>query len=200
MDLDQIAQMHIKLLQFSYNSIDRKTVSKMDYQSEIDFLVNHEERNRIISKMAADLKGNTLVVFQRIEHGKRLFDAIETDKHKFYVAGETEKDAREAARHFAEENDVIIVASLGVFSTGVNIRNLENLIFAHPTKSKIKVLQSIGRVLRKSEKKDGATVYDIVDDLKHGQRSNFALRHANERFKHYTNENFDYKTYTIPIK
>lgn len=200
MDRDQIAKMHIKMLQFDYYTTDRKTVSKMTYQEEIDFLVNHEERNRLISKMAADLKGNTLVIFQRIEHGKRLFDAIETEKHKFYVAGDTEKDAREAARCFAEENDVIIVASLGVFSTGVNIRNLHNLIFAHPTKSKIKVLQSIGRVLRLAEGKDEAVVYDIVDDLKHGQRQNFALRHANERFKQYTNENFDYKMYTIKLK
>ena len=200
MDRDQIAKMKIKMLQFDYNNEDRKTVSKMEYQKEIDFLVNNDQRNKIISRMAADLKGNTLVIFQRIEHGKKLFEGIETDKHKFYVAGETDKDAREAARLFAEENDVIIVASLGVFSTGVNIRNLHNLIFAHPTKSKIKVLQSIGRVLRKADEKDEAIVYDIVDDLKHGQRQNFALRHANERFKHYTNENFDYKLHTIKLK
>ena len=200
MDRDQIAKMRIKLVQFDYNSTDRKTVSKTDYQSEIDFIINHEQRNQMISRMAADFKGNTLIVFQRIEHGKRLFDSIETDKYKFYIAGETDKDAREAARHFTEENDVIIVASLGVFSTGVNIRNLHNLIFAHPTKSKIKVLQSIGRVLRKANDKDEAIVYDIVDDLKHGQRQNFALRHANERFKQYTNENFDYKLYTVKLK
>ena len=200
MDNNQIANMHVKMLQFDYNSTDRKTCSKLSYQEEIDFLVNHEERNKIISRMAADLKGNTLVIFQRLEHGRKLYDSIETDKHKFYVAGETEKDAREAARHFAEENDVVIVASLGVFSTGVNIRNLHNLIFAHPTKSKIKVLQSIGRILRLAEGKDHAIVFDIVDDLKHGSRQNFALRHANERFKHYTNENFDYKLHTIKIK
>ena len=200
MDRDQVSQMEIKLIQMVYNDIDKKNASKLDYQGELDFILNHTERNRIISKMAADLKGNTLVVFQRIEHGKLLFDSIETDRHKFYIAGETDKEAREAARHFTEENDVIIVASLGVFSTCVNIRNLHNLIFAHPTKSKIKVLQSIGRVLRKADSKEKAIVYDIVDDLKHGSRQNFALRHANERFKHYTAEEFDYKLYTVNLK
>ena len=199
MDRDQIAQMKIQMVQFDYDQQDRKTVSKLDYQGEIDFLVNHEKRNKIIAKMASTLPGNTLVVFQRIEHGKNLFESLDTEKQTYYVAGETDKDSREATRQMAENNDVVIVASLGVFSTGVNIRNLHNLIFAHPTKSKIKVLQSIGRVLRKADEKDIATVYDIVDDLKNGQRQNFALRHANERFKYYSNENFDYKINTVKL-
>lgn len=202
MDREQISQMSLKLLQFVYNSNDRKLVSKMDYQSEVDFIINHESRNELIAKMSKDFEGNTLIVFQRIEHGKKLLKLVGEPEGKkvFYIAGETDKDAREAMRHLVEANDSIVIASLGVFSTGVNIRNLHNLIFAHPTKSKIKVLQSIGRVLRKSDDGKPAVVYDIIDDLKHGQRSNFALRHAAERFKQYTNENFDYKTYTIPIK
>lgn len=199
MDRDQIAQMKIQMVQFDYSKEDRKAVSKLDYQGEIDFLVNHEKRNKIIAKMASTLPGNTLVVFQRIEHGKNLFESLDTEKQTYYVAGETDKDSREATRQMAENNDVVIVASLGVFSTGISIRNLHNLIFAHPTKSKIKVLQSIGRVLRKADEKDIATVYDIVDDLKNGQRQNFALRHANERFKYYSNENFDYKINTVKL-
>lgn len=200
MDRDQISKMKIQLVQFDYSDEDRKACSKLDYQGEIDFLVNHEKRNKVIAKMASTLPGNTLVVFQRIEHGKNLFASLDTEKQTYYVAGETDKDSREATRQMAENNDVVIVASLGVFSTGVNIRNLHNLIFAHPTKSKIKVLQSIGRVLRKHEDKEIATVFDIVDDLKHKSRSNFALRHANERFKYYTNESFDYKLNTVKIK
>jgi superfamily II DNA or RNA helicase len=199
MDRGNIANMNVRMVQFDYPKEDRKAVSKLSYQEEVDFLVNHEKRNKVISKMASTLPGNTLVIFQRLEHGKSLYDLIETDKEKYYVAGETNKDLREETRQLAETNDVIIVASLGVFSTGINIKNLHNLIFAHPTKSKIKVLQSIGRILRKHDDKNIAMVYDIVDDLKHGSRDNFALRHATERFKYYTNENFEYKINTVKL-
>ena len=123
--------------------------------------------------MAGDLPGNTLVVFNRLTHGQQIFSMIETEKDKHYVAGETDKELRETVRYLTEENDTIIVASLGVFSTGINIRNLHNLIFAHPTKSKIKVLQSIGRVLRKADDGRKATVFDIVDNLKYKARDNF---------------------------
>ena len=199
MDRDQVSQMNIRLLQLRYQDEDRKKVKDMSYNDEVEFIVSHDKRNKLISKMAGTLPGNTLVVFQRLEHGKDLFDNIETEKQLYYVAGETDKESREAVRQMAENNDVVIVASLGVFSTGVNIRNLHNLIFAHPTKSKIKVLQSIGRILRKSDNGQQATVFDIIDDLKYKSRDNFALRHSNERFKYYTTEEFDYKINTIDL-
>jgi len=199
MDNDQIAQMKIQLVQLDYPNEDRKKCSKFDYKEEIDFLVNHEKRNKLIAKMASTLPGNTLVVFHRLEQGENLYKLLETNKQTYYVAGETNKNEREATRQMAETNDVIIVASLGVFSTGINIRNLHNLIFAHPTKSKIKVLQSIGRILRKNENKNTALVFDIIDDLKHGQRNNFAMRHADERFKQYTDEQFEYKINTVKL-
>ena len=194
MERDQIAQMSVQIVHMEYPDEDKKLVRKMDYNDEVEFILRHEKRNTIIAKMASTLPGNTLVIFGRLDHGKWLFEKIDAEgKQKFYIAGSTDKDSREAARVFAEENDVVIVASLGVFSTGVNIRNLHNLVFAHPTKSKIKVLQSIGRVLRKAKDEKPAKVYDIVDDLKQGSRDNFALRHASERFKQYTNENFEWK-------
>ena len=199
MDNDQIAQMKIQLVQLDYPNEDRKKCSKFDYKEEIDFLVNHEKRNKLIAKMASTLPGNTLVVFHRLEQGENLYNLLDTNKQTYYVAGETNKNEREATRQMAETNDVIIVASLGVFSTGINIRNLHNLIFAHPTKSKIKVLQSIGRILRKNENKNTALVFDIIDDLKYGQRNNFALRHADERFKQYTDEQFEYKINTVKL-
>ena len=139
----------------------------------------------------------------RIDHGKDLYEKIQSyssaEKAVQYVAGETDKETREATRQFAEKNDVIIVASLGVFSTGVNIKNLHNLIFAHPSKSKIKVLQSIGRVLRKTEDGKPATIYDIIDDLKYKSKDNYTLKHAGERFRYYTEEKFDYKISTVDI-
>lgn len=200
-DNNQVSQISIRIVRFNYNINDKKLLGKADYQTEVKFLLEHEKRNAVVSKMAATLPGNTLVIFNRIEHGKRLLEQIgkPEGKHVYYIAGETEKDAREAIRHLAEENDCIIVASLGVFSTGVNIRNLHNLIFAHPSKSKIKVLQSIGRVLRKSDDGRPATVYDLVDDLKQGSRDNYALRHAAERFKYYTTENFDFKINSVDL-
>ena len=199
MERDQVSQMDIRLLQLNYSDEDRKKVKDMTYNDEVEFIVTHEKRNKLVAKMAATLPGNTLVVFLRLEHGKDIYDYIDTEKKLYYVAGETDKDSREAVRQMAESDDVVIVASLGVFSTGVNIRNLHNLIFAHPTKSKIKVLQSIGRVLRKSDNGQKATVFDIIDDLKYKSRDNFALRHSNERFKYYTLEGFDYKINTIDL-
>lgn len=199
MERDQVSQMGIRLVHLQYDDNDRKKVRDMTYNEEVDFIINHNKRNNLIAKMASTLPGNTLVVFSRLDHGKDLVSKIETEKKLYYVAGETDKDSREAVRDMAERNDVIIVASLGVFSTGVNIRNLHNLIFAHPTKSKIKVLQSIGRILRKSDNGQQAKVFDIIDDLKYKSRDNFALRHSNERFKFYTLEEFDYKINTITL-
>lgn len=200
-DNDQISDMKIQLLRLNYNDEDKKACKGFAYQDEIAYILDHDKRNRYVSKLAATLPGNTLVVFGRIDHGKNLFGQIEklTDKECQYVAGETGKDAREATRQFAEKNEVIIVASLGVFSTGVNIRNLHNLIFAHPSKSKIKVLQSIGRVLRKADNGKPATIYDIIDDLKYKSRDNFTLRHAGERFRYYTEEKFDYKITSVDL-
>ena len=109
MDRDQIANMNIRLVQFDYPAEDRKACSKLDYQGEIDFLVNHEKRNKIIAKMASTLPGNTLVIFQRIEHGKLIHDLIESDKIVQYVAGETHKDNRESMRLEADASNKIIL-------------------------------------------------------------------------------------------
>lgn len=200
-DNDQISDMKIQLLRLNYSDEDKKTAKSFEYQDEISFIIQHEKRNRFISKLGATLPGNTLVIFSRIDHGKDLFEQIKelTDKEVNYIAGETDKESREAVRKFAEGNEVIIVASLGVFSTGVNIRNLHNLVFAHPSKSKIKVLQSIGRVLRKSDDGKSATIYDIIDDMKYKSRDNYTLRHAGERFRYYTEEKFDYKINNVDL-
>jgi len=201
MERGQISQLDIRVVNLEYEKEDTKLVKGMSYQEEIDFLCKHQKRNELVAKMARRLEGNTLVIFGRIEHGKMIYDNLGDVEGKeiFYVAGSTKGEDREAVRTFAENNNVIIVASLGVFSTGINIKNLHNLVFAHPTKSKIKVLQSIGRVLRKSSDGKPATVFDIVDNLKHGQRENFALKHANERFKQYSNEKFNIKINTVKL-
>ena len=123
-----------------------------------------------------------------------------TDRKIFFIHGGVDAEEREQVRSIVEkENDAIIVASYGTFSTGINIRNLHNVILASPSKSRIRVLQSIGRGLRTSDSKDAVTVYDIADDLKYKTHTNFTLQHLLERLEIYNSENFNYKIYNMEI-
>jgi superfamily II DNA or RNA helicase len=168
-------------------------------------LVKNPQRNAFIKNLALSLKGNSLILFQLVEkHGKelmRLIDAEKKDRKVFFVHGGTDVETREQIRHITEkENDAIIIASYGTFSTGINIKNLHNAIFASPSKSRIRNLQSLGRVLRKGDNKDSATLYDIADDFRIGKHTNFTLKHFVERAKIYEEEKFSYKFYKIDIK
>jgi superfamily II DNA or RNA helicase len=173
----------------------------MDYQAEMDWLVRNDARNRFIKNLALSLKGNTLILFQYVDkHGKVLHDMLKGDNVHF-VHGGVDGGEREEIRHIVEQSSSsIIVASYGTFSTGVNIRNLHNIIFASPSKSKIRILQSIGRGLRKAESKDIATLYDISDDLIWKSKKNFTIQHFAERVKNYNEEKFDYKIYKVNLK
>lgn len=205
MAADTLAQLKIQALVMKYPTDVRKGFGKKKYQEEIDYIVRNDKRNRFISRLAVDQKGNTLVLFQFVEkHGKVLYDIIKnmTDEKRkvFFVSGETETSDREAIRRITEkQKDAIIVASLGTFSTGVNIRNLHNIIFASPSKSQIKVLQSIGRGLRKSDDGSRTTLYDLTDDITWKNRKNYAYIHGAERMKIYTKEKFDVQLYEIDI-
>ena len=176
------------------------------FEEEVQYIINHEKRNRLIKNLALDLKGNTLVLFSRVEgHGKPLFKMINNDKsenrHVFFVHGGVDVEDRERVREITErENNAIIVASYGTFSTGINIKNLHNVIFASPSKSRIRNLQSIGRVLRKGDNKTKATLYDIADDISYKSKKNYTLNHLIERIKIYNEENFNYDIVNIPIK
>jgi superfamily II DNA or RNA helicase len=138
------------------------------------------------------------------KHGKDLYQMIKEGagkRHVFFVYGGTDVEVRESVRAITEkEKDAIIVASYGTFSTGVNIRNLHNVIFASPSKSRVRNLQSIGRGLRLGENKSEATLFDIADDLRTGKDSNFTLQHFIERVKIYDDEKFEYKFYNIELK
>jgi superfamily II DNA or RNA helicase len=119
----------------------------------------------------------------------------------FFVSGETDTSDREAIRKIVEgQKNAIIVASLGTFSTGINIRNLHNIIFASPSKSQIRVLQSIGRGLRKSDDGSIAKLYDFADDLHWKGRKNYTLEHSAERIKMYAKQEFNYKIYEVDLK
>ena len=174
------------------------------YQDEIDYLVDHSGRNKFIKNLAKDCKGNTLILFNYVDrHGIPLFNLInsDTDQPVYLVHGGVDTDDREDIRHLTETSDnAIIVASYGTFSTGINIRNLHNVIFASPSKSRIRNLQSIGRVLRKGDNKSKATLYDIADDISTDRGNNYTLNHLMERVKVYNEEKFDYEIIDLKLK
>lgn len=176
------------------------------YEDEIQFLIGHEKRNKFITNLAIDLTGNTLILFSRVEaHGKVLFEIINSkvtsERKVFFIHGGVDAEDRELVRKITEEEkDAIIVASYGTFSTGINIKNLHNVIFASPSKSRVRNLQSIGRVLRKGKDKVKARLYDIADDLTTGSRKNYTLNHFIERIKIYVQEQFNYDIISIDIK
>ena len=173
------------------------------YHDEMEYLVEHKGRNNLIKNLVNDLDGNTLVLFNYVEkHGEPLYElinnTIDPERKLFFVHGGTEVEDREEVRQITEtESNAIIVASYGTFSTGINIKRLHNIIFASPSKSRIRNLQSIGRVLRKGEGKEIATLYDIADDIG-GQ--NYTLRHLNERVNIYNDENFKYEVIKVNLK
>lgn len=176
------------------------------FEEEIQYLINHEKRNNFIKNLVLSLKGNTLVLFSRVEtHGLPLFNLInknkDHDRKVFFVHGGIDTTEREKVREITErETNAIIVASYGVFSTGVNIKNLHNVVFASPSKSKIRNLQSIGRVLRKGNNKTKAVLYDIADDCTINNKKNYTLNHFIERIKIYNEENFNYEIITINLR
>ena len=206
MDKKQLSNLTIRCLILKHTEENSKMVTKGKYQDEVDYLVSSESRNNFLRNLAIKMKGNTLVLFQLVEkHGKKLYEIIKEkaadDRKVFYIFGGVEADEREAIRGITEkEKDAIIVASYGTFSTGVNIRNLHNIIFASSSKSRIRNLQSIGRGLRLGDNKTNAVLYDIADDLTYKSKENFTLKHFQERVSIYTQEEFDYEIHNVSLK
>ncbi len=176
-----------------------------NFEEETQYIIKHQQRNNFIKNLTLDLKGNTLVLFNRVEdHGMPLYELINTsarNKKVFFIYGGVNVEDREEVRAIAEkENNAIIVASYGTFSTGINIKNLHNIVFASPSKSRIRNLQSIGRVLRKGDNKTKATLYDLADDISYKSRKNYTLNHMIERVKIYSEENFNYDIVNVTLK
>jgi len=204
-DDDTLAQLDIKVLILKHPEEVRKNFGKQDYQSELDYIVTNEKRNSFITNLTLDLDGNSLVLYNFVEkHGVPLYNMIKDRAHEkrkiYFISGGTETSDRESIRKIVDgQKNSIIVASLGTFSTGINIKNLHNIVFASPSKSQIRVLQSIGRGLRKSDDGRSTTLYDIADDLHWKGRKNFALEHSAERVKIYAKEKFNFKIYEVPL-
>jgi len=206
MDSKHLAEFQIKCLLLRHSESICQAAKNFTYQQEIEYLILNESRNRFITNLAVSLEGNTLVLYQYVDkHGRILHDLISKRlgecRKVFFVSGETDVDIREEIRHIVElETNAIIVASFGTFSTGINIRNLHNIVFASPSKSRIRTLQSIGRGLRVSETKTNATLFDIADDMRYKKHENFTLKHFALRIQLYSEEKFFYKTYKIDLK
>ena len=204
-DNKQLSDFQIKCLVLKHSEEISESMKNATYQEEIEYLISNQNRNRFIRNLAISLGTNTLVLYQMVEkHGQILYNDIlekANGRKVFFIHGNVDTDDREEVRRIMEkENDAIVVASFGTFSTGINIRNLHNIIFASPSKSRIRNLQSIGRGLRQSEGKEMATLYDIADDLRYKKHMNFTLQHFVERVKIYNEEKFPFKIYNIGLK
>jgi superfamily II DNA or RNA helicase len=205
MESGAVAQLDIQCLVLHHPEHVRQQFhkAKATYDNEMKFIIKNEARNKFIKNLVLSLEGNSLVMFRFVEdHGEVLVKMIRdaTDRPVYFVAGKTNADDREEIRKILEkEKNAIAVCSEGTFSTGVNVKNLHNVIFASPSKARIKVLQSIGRGLRISETKKSMTLYDIADDISYKSKENHTLKHFVERVKIYVSEKFKYQIHKIRL-
>lgn len=194
------AKLKIKVIMINYPEDECKAMKNATYAQEIAYIYGHERRNNLIKKLALGMKGNNIVMFHHIQHGKKLYEAIskDTDMPTYFVAGEVAGEDRERIRKIIQTHEnSATCASSGTFSTGVNIPNINNMISGNPSKSQIKVLQTIGRGLRVTKDKDSVTYVDIVDNLSWKKKRNYTLRHFGERLAIYNKEGFEYSIHTI---
>lgn len=212
MDKGLISSLDIRFVVFKYpivycKEVNKRVVEKVlpggvkkyrdNYRFESNFVETYAPRYVFVLNLIKHLKGNTLILFNKVEkQGKPLFSFLKkkldnTQKKIYYISGETKPKERERIRKEMEKgDDSILVASYGTLSTGVNIKNLKYVIFFSPYKSEIKVLQSIGRVLRKAKGKTKAVVFDLVDDFRYKKYVNYFYKHFMKRYEIYKKERF----------
>ena len=204
-DNKQLADLKIYCLVLQHDNMSKDFLKDKSYQEEMDFLVSNEIRNKYIRNLCLSLEGNSLCLFQYVEkHGtilKKLIEDKNENKKVFFVYGGVDTEERERIRAITEQSDnSIIIASYGTFSTGINIRNLHNIVFSSPSKSRIRNLQSIGRGLRLKDNNSNATLYDISDDLTYQGKENYTLSHFKERINIYNEEGFDYEVHQVELR
>ena len=195
MDNKTLAKINIDCIVLKHTEEECKRVRKYTYAEELNYIVSHTKRNAFIEKLCKTIKGNTVVLFQLVDkHGVLLYNEIKKlDKKVFFVYGGTTTETREKIRKIVEkEKSSLIIASYGTFSTGINIRNINNVVFASPSKSRVRVLQSIGRGLRQSKNKTTVRLFDVSDNINYKSRQNFTYRHFTERLNIYKQEQFNY--------
>ena len=195
MDKKTLANLRIKCIILRHSNIREK----MSYAEELEYIVTNKKRMDFVVNLLRHLRGNTLCLFQLVEkHGKILYDELKENENVYFVYGGTDTSDREEIRGLVESHsNSTTIASFGTFSTGINIRNIHNIVLASPSKSKIRVLQSIGRGLRTSSPKASILIYDIADNL---GNDNYTLRHFTERLNIYNEEQFDYDIDKVKLK
>ena len=201
-DRGTLAKLEIDCIVLKHTEEEAQRVRYYTYAEEINYLVSHPKRNKFIENLCKSIKGNTLLLFQLVEkHGVLLYNELKKlDRKVFFVYGGTTTDTREKIRAITElEKDAIIVASYGTFSTGINIRNIHNIVFASPSKSRVRVLQSIGRGLRQTDEKDTIKLFDVSDNLSYKSRPNYTYRHFTQRLNIYKEEQFKYEINRITL-
>ena len=201
-DRGTLAQLEIDCIVLKHTEEEAQRVRYYTYAEEINYIVSHEKRNKFIERLCKNITGNTLLLFQLVEkHGVLLYNELKKlDRKVFFVYGGTTTDTREKIRAITElEKDAIIVASYGTFSTGINIRNIHNIVFASPSKSRVRVLQSIGRGLRQTDEKDTIKLFDVSDNLSYKSRPNYTYRHFTQRLNIYKEEQFKYEINRINL-
>jgi len=205
----RISEFTIDAVRLTYSDSVRKYFTKQKdkpkktYAEEMKFFSQYETRNKFLRQLSLSLGGATLLLFHTIEHGKKLYEDIRkhTDRPVFLVHGAVEAEDREKVREsVARGDEPIAIASFGTFSTGIDMPNLRNLILgAGVGKSRVRVLQSIGRTIRKHHGKTVARIIDVGDDagLKGGM--NHSLSHFNQRLSLYAREGFRYRIHDVKI-
>lgn len=209
MDRKQVSNLKINIVKLKYTEEECKMMRKeknnneakeIVWQKEIAYVEQHEKRNLfVVNFINTIVKKNTLVLFRHIKHGKFIYENLAkiTDKQIYYIDGQTSTEEREEIRKLMEkENNIILVASLGTFSMGVNIKNLHILFFVSPIRSEIAVNQSLGRGLRLHAKKNKLLLFDIADDFNIGAYKCYCMKHLLARVKIYNNERFDFEEYS----
>jgi superfamily II DNA or RNA helicase len=176
--------------------LNHPKTKKFKYKDELEYLYKHEKRNQIIAKLSDALIGNTLIMVNHLDHGDQLLHIVRSrsDKRVFFVKGEMEVEERKKIIDMMEKNDnIICIAMASIFSTGINIKNLPNIIFAGLGKSFIRVVQSIGRGLRLHDNKSKLRIIDVSDNLK------YSYSHALHRQEIYDKEQIVWRSKEIAI-
>lgn len=204
MEKNLLSHLNIDCITLKYRLEEINEIKRAKYDEEIKWILNNKKRNAFLVDLSCRVKGNTLILFNYVkDHGIPLFESIQNscgDKRVFLIHGKTEVQQREEIRNILEkEKNAILVASYGTCSTGINIKNINNIVFASPSRSVVRVLQSIGRGLRRTETKDKVKLYDISDDLRFKKYVNHTYRHLQERIKIYQREKFEYSSVSIKI-
>jgi superfamily II DNA or RNA helicase len=195
----KLSKLMINCITFNYSEEESRLVCKNDWEHEVQFINSHEARNDFIVNLAHSLKGNALIVFSRVEkHGMVIFNKLQerTSKNCYFIYGKVKASEREDIRQAVEgsENN-IIVATSQIFAQGINIKSLQHVILAHPSKGRIRLIQTIGRALRKSDRKDVSYIHDLSDNLCSKNKKNYSFKHFKERLRMYVEEEFPYRTF-----